>query len=797
MAGLPGIGAAPQMRFRDVPLVFVGKFLAKRPNLPVPMRWFFRRCPRLFVANQSLKAQTGHASTASFIASSHRCLEMAKRAGAWGYAEEAGALYITAARLFHNTHEFFRLADPSMSVRELNKHLVVAFEGLGCIEALPAKYRVEWQDQLAEAVGTLAFFVLAFPHEESVLERVLAAAVSVAAVVSAHAPYRGGSKARPWTLGHYYFGGDGAIQAQLAHTEIVGQMPEAAVRRLELFLPTKTGNRDDIIHALLVGIAAARRAKLMDAHTRFLGELSSLVEEDRTKYNSVEGRLFEMEELFQDCRRGTEPSFVCAIHHPEDLFAVSELLKARLMLDDLSGSWVPPSKPDLGGAQAGNQVQIPEVDLAPEQIRELMKLSHVPYGAFGGLAPNKDGFGVLGEMAKEAQAEHRRLDPARLATHGGFRGGAKPEALDEVRSALRDDELIIEYFLPRDPFSPNRDGYVIAMDRDRVECEGFYIDPPENQAQHMTEDVILERGPLSDMAARVRAAVMSRQDDAAREGLAALFDILVAPVIRMGFEPEQYRRWIFVPHGPLHLVPLHALIDPDGKYLIERVAITSCPSASVWRRMIRSQSPGTTRLLAVGNPALTAGSKHRPLRDAEDEVNRLAGCFAGFSASTVLTGLSATETRVKDELLKAEVLHFATHGELDFRDPRAGHRIVLRADARSDGALTAREVHDLTLPGAKLVVLNICDGAVCRYGPGDEPLGLVAAFIAAGAQNILGGLWELPDAASKVFILDFYRGLGSGSVATARQAAAKAAITKGRDLVFWAGFELVGPGREF
>ena len=100
---------------------------------------------------------------------------------------------------------------------------------------------------------------------------------------------------------------------------------------------------------------------------------------------------------------------------------------------------------------------------------------------------------------------------------------------------------------------------------------------------------------------------------------------------------------------------------------------------------------------------------------------------------------------------------------------------------------------DLTRP--RLVVLNICNGVVCRYGPGDEPLGLLSAFITAGAENVLGGLWELADAASKIFMLDFYQFLREADPAVARQSAAKRAIQKRRDLAFWAGFELIGPAR--
>src|SRR3954452_17754522 len=100
---------------------------------------------------------------------------------------------------------------------------------------------------------------------------------------------------------------------------------------------------------------------------------------------------------------------------------------------------------------------------------------------------------------------------------------------------------------------------------------------------------------------------------------------------------------------------------------------------------------------------------------------------------------------VTKELGRAAIIHFATHGEFDLRDPLNGHGIWLTPASEDSGLLDALTVRQMNLSQARLVVLNICDGAVCRYRPGDEPLGLFAALIMAGAENLLGGLWELPD----------------------------------------------------
>ena len=118
-----------------------------------------------------------------------------------------------------------------------------------------------------------------------------------------------------------------------------------------------------------------------------------------------------------------------------------------------------------------------------------------------------------------------------------------------------------------------------------------------------------------------------------------------------------------------------------------------------------------------------------------------------------------TETKVKQSIQKIQLAHFATHGEFDYSDSRNGQKILLTQD-EEDGALNAQEIGVLDFSNIRLVVLIICNGAVCRYSPSDEPLGILSAFFKSGVENILAVLlWELPDAASKIFILDFYREL--------------------------------------
>jgi CHAT domain-containing protein len=57
---------------------------------------------------------------------------------------------------------------------------------------------------------------------------------------------------------------------------------------------------------------------------------------------------------------------------------------------------------------------------------------------------------------------------------------------------------------------------------------------------------------------------------------------------------------------------------------------------------------------------------------------------------------------------------------------------------------------------ASHISLLACASAVQRFQAGDEPLGLVTAFLAAGATSVLGTLWPVQSLAARLFSEYFY-----------------------------------------
>jgi CHAT domain-containing protein len=220
---------------------------------------------------------------------------------------------------------------------------------------------------------------------------------------------------------------------------------------------------------------------------------------------------------------------------------------------------------------------------------------------------------------------------------------------------------------------------------------------------------------------------------------------------------------------------------------VEDYTLSTLPSASVLKFLDAKRMAGGGSVLAVGNPDLGPALN---LRFAEREARVVGDRYAG---ATVLVRQDATETRVKSLIDGARLLHFATHGELNERDPLASG-LLLAPGAPDDGRLEVREVLGLDLK-AQLVVLSACETGLGQLSTGDELVGLQRAFLYAGSPAVITTLWKVDDRASFALMREFYDHLASVDAGQALQAAQRAAMKEFPHPFAWAAFGLTGVGR--
>ena len=240
--------------------------------------------------------------------------------------------------------------------------------------------------------------------------------------------------------------------------------------------------------------------------------------------------------------------------------------------------------------------------------------------------------------------------------------------------------------------------------------------------------------------------------------LQQIYQLLIQPIADL-LPTDPNAPVIFIPHQSLFSVPFVALQDPTGQYLIEKHTILTAPAIQILqftrqsRQKVRQLSLQNN--LVVGNPTMpkigTPPQQLLGLPGSEQEAITIAQLLN----TKPITGSQATKASIVQQMLKARIIHLATHGllnEVERRDlPGA---IALAPSGNDDGLLTLSEILDLKL-NAELVVLSACNTGRGKL-TGDGVLGLSGALISAGVPSIIVSLWLVPNAATAELMAEFY-----------------------------------------
>jgi CHAT domain-containing protein/tetratricopeptide (TPR) repeat protein len=253
---------------------------------------------------------------------------------------------------------------------------------------------------------------------------------------------------------------------------------------------------------------------------------------------------------------------------------------------------------------------------------------------------------------------------------------------------------------------------------------------------------------------------------------------------------------IFIPHKSLFLVPFVALQDPTGQYLIEKHTILTAPAIQILqltrqsRQKVRQLSLQNN--LVVGNPTMPKiGTPPRQL-DPLPGSEREAITIAQLLKTQPITGSQATKASITPQMLKARIIHLATHGLLnEVKRGELPGAIALGSSGNDNGLLTSSEILDLKL-NAELVVLSACNTGRGKL-TGDGVLGLSRALISAGVPSIIVSLWLVPDDSTAELMAEFYRQLQQNpNKAQALRQAMLITIKMRPNPQDWGAFTLIG-----
>jgi tetratricopeptide (TPR) repeat protein len=246
--------------------------------------------------------------------------------------------------------------------------------------------------------------------------------------------------------------------------------------------------------------------------------------------------------------------------------------------------------------------------------------------------------------------------------------------------------------------------------------------------------------------------------------------------------PTPCRRLLWVPHGPLHALPIQAL-RRDKRYLIEDQEVVWHFGGALLVRQARY-----CRRRSRFRPALVVTESAAVLPEAEREGDGVAGAFW---RGRRLRGKEASRSTVHAALGRAVAAHFACHAEFDPDRPLAA---CVRLP--SGEALHALEWLDEPVAGLRLVTLSACRSAEVAPVFGRDMFGLVTGLLGGGVGAVLAGLWPVADRETLPLMWRFYNRRLTEDLATALAQAQRGALADpdGSPL-FWSAFALFGDGR--
>jgi CHAT domain-containing protein len=449
----------------------------------------------------------------------------------------------------------------------------------------------------------------------------------------------------------------------------------------------------------------------------------------------------------------------------------------------------------------------PELARQEKSLRQSLRVKEDEKVRLLGTDYDKKTLDVLEGGLGRLESEYKQVTDSIRSRFPAYEQLSRPTAWSAKQiqeQAIGDDQtLLLEYMLG------DEHSYVFAVTRTeissftlpaRVQVEdaarSFYILLTANQPQ--PGDTIEQR------QARV-ADANAHLDDAT----AAFSKLVLGPVMsKLG-----KKRLIIVPDGALQYIPFQALVVPgkvdgndaaaklqtsDQVPLILDHEIVNEPSASALALVLSetAQRKQAARSVAVlANPVFEADDQ-RVKRSGQQTAqptpgNQIKEAFrdvgigdglripplpaSGVEANAIMalvpwgTGYKAEgfdasrATITRPELGQYRIIHFATHGLVDYEHPELSGLVLSLVDENGkpqDGFLRLHDIYNLKL-SADLVVLSACNTGLGKEVKGEGLMGLTRGFMYAGAGGVAASLWKVDDEATAELMKRFYEGMFS------------------------------------
>jgi CHAT domain-containing protein/tetratricopeptide (TPR) repeat protein len=338
------------------------------------------------------------------------------------------------------------------------------------------------------------------------------------------------------------------------------------------------------------------------------------------------------------------------------------------------------------------------------------------------------------------------------------------------RLARRTGSVLLEYWIGR-------------------ERSYLWVVSPEKVAFH----VLPARSELTPLIRSYRAVVTGGRNPlgAAYDTGIALYNALLAPALQ---DSGSATRFIVVPDDELYSLNFETL--PDGinynRYWIDQATIRIAPSLNYLATNVGHRGTGAPPgLLVIGDPDSSL-PQYPHLEFAGREVAAIAEVMSASHPVVVEREAATPDSYAGHNPAQFGLIHFAAHAAAPARLESALESAVILSGPPDRCRLLARTVMSIPLH-ARLVTVSACRSAGGRTYGGEGLVGFAWAFMKAGADNVIAGLWDVNDHSTVLLMKSLYGEIARGVPPAEALRTAKLAMIHGGGSYarpyYWAPFQ--------
>jgi len=335
--------------------------------------------------------------------------------------------------------------------------------------------------------------------------------------------------------------------------------------------------------------------------------------------------------------------------------------------------------------------------------------------------------------------------------------------LKDVRQRLKKEEHVIAYSVFE------KLGYGLYITKDVV--EKFKIEDIEHLNSLSTTYLTQLSKPFQTESEKHLFRKVSKE----------LYQMLFPANIRKYI--SRSKKLTVIPDNFISGIPFEALINNDGKYLIEKTEVTRQFSNSFLSNITKDEEKDGYAV-TVFAPKTFKEEKLTPLNNSINEAEEIKY----ITDADLFVNERATKKSFLQMLKSSDIIHLATHAN--------SNDSISPWIAFNDGKINLEKLY-LTTNNADLVVLSACQTNTGELAVGEGVMSLSRGFFKTGAKSVISSLWNVDDKSTTKIMIDFYKNLKNGQTKSGALRKSKLKYIKNSSLsesspYYWASFVLIG-----